>query len=143
MELKVRNFAELTKQDLYEILKSRAEVFVVGLKMTCQDIDGIDLKARHYFYEENGRVVAYLRAFSVGEGTVQIGRVLTLHHGKGLGRIFFKDCIAQIKKDFCATKIVLHSQKQVTGFYEKFGFVKVGDEFIEEKVIHIGMELSV
>lgn len=143
MELKIKTFAELTTLELYEILRSRSEIFVTKLKMTCQDIDGIDLEGRHYFFEENGRVAAYLRAFAVDDNTVRIGRVLTLEQGKGIGKRFLCECIKQIKKDFGVSKIALHSQIQVMGFYEKLGFVPVTDEFVEENVVHIGMEREI
>ena len=53
-----------------------------------QDLDDKDYESLHVFYEEDGNVTAYLRAFSKDEETVQIGRVLTLKHGTGLGCIF-------------------------------------------------------
>ena len=85
MELKVKFFDELTTRELYEMLKARAEIFVVEQNCVYQDLDDKDYTSLHVFYEEDEKVAAYLRAFSKDEETVQIGRVLTLNHGTGLG----------------------------------------------------------
>lgn len=85
MELKVKTFSGLTTVELYEILKARAEIFVVEQNCVYQDLDDRDQSSLHIFFEEDGRVKAYLRAFALDDRTVQIGRVLTLHHGTGLG----------------------------------------------------------
>ncbi len=36
----------------------------------------------------------------------------------------------------------MNAQKQVVGFYEKFGFKVVSDNFLEEGIIHVVMELE-
>lgn len=139
MKLVSKSFEELSKTELYEILRVRTAVFVVEMGMKCQDMDRVDYTARHYFYEQNGEILAYLRAF-LDNGKVKIGRVLTLEHGVGMGKKFFGEAILQIKNDFPNITLSLHSQKQVVGFYEKFGFKAVSDIFIEEGVEHIEME---
>lgn len=92
MQFKAKNFSELTATEIYEILKARAEGFVVEKKISCVDTDDVDYRARHCFLEENGKVIAYLRAFYEDEkkDTVHIGRVLTIEHGKGIGAILMK-----------------------------------------------------
>lgn len=37
----------------------------------------------------------------------------------------------------------MHVQKHAIGFYEKFGFRIVSDEFLEEGIIHVTMELEI
>ena len=86
MEYKVKRFNELTTDELYEILRSRAEVFVKGQGIICIDPDGIDRDSYHIFKIENGRASVYLRAYCMDEETVKIGRVLALAQGKGEGR---------------------------------------------------------
>ncbi|MBE6718846.1 MAG: GNAT family N-acetyltransferase [Ruminococcaceae bacterium] len=139
-----KNFNELTTTELYEILKSRAEVFLLEQKIICQDLDDIDYKSRHYFLQENNRVIAYLRVFyNDGDNSaVQMGRVLTLKHGCGFGAELMKKSIADIKKNYKCSKICLHSQKYAAGFYEKFGFKVVSGDFLEEGIVHVSMELE-
>lgn len=144
MNFSAKYFSELSTNELYEILKARSQVFVVELKMNCQDIDGVDLKARHFFLEEDGRVLAYLRAFYEDDDktTVRIGRVLSVTHGIGLGAELMRRAIEDIKKNMPHKKICLDSQKHATGFYEKLGFETVSDEFLEEGVMHVKMSLK-
>lgn len=141
MNFKSKKFDELTTTELYEILKSRAEIFIVEHKMNCLDLDGIDYNSFHCFYEDNGRVIAYLRAFLNGN-VVKIGRVLTIKHNMGIGRKLMEKSIPAIKKHFNCEKISLNSQKHAVGFYKKFGFKTTSDEFLEEGIIHVSMSLG-
>ena len=36
----------------------------------------------------------------------------------------------------------MDAQKHATGFYEKFGFQITSDDFLEEGVVHVVMELE-
>ena len=87
MKLVTKYFNELTTTELYEILKARSEIFVVEQNCVYQDLDDIDYRSLHMFYESKGKVIAYLRAFEKdsASGTVPMGRVLTTTHGIGLG----------------------------------------------------------
>ena len=100
MKLVVKNFNQLTTGELYEILKSRAEIFVVEQNIVYQDMDDIDYRSLHLYFEKDRRIIAYLRAFFKDEDkeTVQIGRVLTLEHGKG-----YEEGIVHVKMEleFC------------------------------------------
>ena len=51
MNFIAKNFDGLLPIQLYEILKARSQIFIVEQNMHCQDIDGIDLKARHFYLE--------------------------------------------------------------------------------------------
>ena len=145
MNFIAKNFSELSLTELYEILKARSQIFIVEQNMHCQDIDGIDQKARHFFIEEDGNILAYLRAFYENESknVVRIGRVLSITHGVGLGADIMRKAIEDIKKNMKCKKICLDSQKHAIGFYEKLGFKTVSSEFLEEGVIHVRMELEI
>ncbi len=144
MNFIAKNFNELSIAELYEILKARSQIFILEQNMHCQDIDGIDHTARHYFLEQDGEVLAYLRAFYTDKtkSTVRIGRVLSTTHGIGLGADIMRRAIDDIKKNMKCQKICLDSQKHAIGFYEKSGFKTVSDEFLEEGVIHVAMQLD-
>lgn len=85
MQFQTKKFDELTTTELYEILKARAAVFVVEQNCVYQDLDDLDYKSLHVFCEDGKTVTAYLRAFYKEDDVVQMGRVLTLKHGTGLG----------------------------------------------------------
>ena len=144
MKFVAKWFGELTLSQLYEILRSRSEIFIMEENMHCQDMDGVDYNCRHLFLEDDDKVIAYLRAFydSNDKSIVKIGRVLTTTHGIGLGSKLITKSIEDIKANFKCTKIRLNSQKHAVGFYEKLGFKVVSGEFLEENVIHITMELE-
>lgn len=145
MNFVAKNFGELSLTELYEILKARSQIFILEQNMHCQDMDGIDFEARHFFLEENGKVLAYLRAFYTDDSksVVKIGRVLSITHGVGLGADIMKRAIADIKKNMKCQILSLNSQKSAIGFYEKLGFKTVSDEFLEEGVIHLKMQLEI
>lgn len=144
MNFVAKKFEELTTTELYEIMKSRAEVFLLEQRIICQDLDDVDYKSMHFFINDGKRVTAYLRAFYSDEekGIVAVGRVLTLEHKKGMGSQLMKKSIEEIKKYFSCNIISVHAQKQAMGFYEKMGFRTVSGEFLEEGVVHVTMELN-
>ena len=144
LEFFVKDFRNLTTEELYEILRVRAEIFIVEQKMNCQDLDGLDFCAKNFYLSENGKIIAYLRAFFADEqkSIIKIGRVLSVTHGIGLGKRLMLDTISEIKKDKRIKKIVLNSQKHAVEFYEKLGFKTVSDEFLEEGVVHLKMEMD-
>lgn len=143
MEFKTKSFNQLTTTELYEIARARTEIFLMEQKIICRDLDGVDYDSLHCFIEENGKVIAYLRAFKKtdAEDVAIIGRVLSLTHNAGLGKKLMCESIPEIKKYFGAKRIVLHSQKHAKGFYEKLGFCVTSDEFLEEGVVHVEMEI--
>lgn len=145
MKLIIKSFSELTTTELYEILKARAEIFVVEQNCIYQDLDNIDYRSLHIFYESNGKVIAYLRAFEKDSdaGIVQIGRVLTLTHGTGLGGKLLKEGISLIKEKMNPSSIYIEAQCYATGFYEREGFIISSDEFLEDGIPHVEMVLKI
>ncbi|MBR5974632.1 MAG: GNAT family N-acetyltransferase [Clostridiales bacterium] len=164
MQLITKNFSELTTRELYEILKTRQEIFVVEQNCPYMDIDDLDLDATHIFEwdEATGRVTGCLRVFvreggdggkherdeaegacAAGEksGVVaQIGRVVTLVHGQGLGGELLHAGVHFAFHNLRAEKIYLHAQTYATGYYAKEGFRVVSEEFMEDGIPHVEME---
>ena len=141
MKFYAKKFADLTPAELYEILKSRTEVFLLEQNIVCQDMDDVDYECLHCFISDGKRAVACLRAFLSGEGEVTIGRVVSIEHKKGLGRELMQKSIEEVKKHFDCKKIVVHAQTQAEGYYLKMGFSTVSEEFMEENVPHVMMEM--
>ena len=144
MLLHVHTFAELSTRDLYRILAVRSAVFVVEQKCPYQDMDGVDSKALHVWLEENGEILAYLRMFpaSADGAIVQIGRVLSTRRKSGYGHQVMEAALRAIPSYFPAKRVVLNAQCYAKGFYERFGFRSVGEEFLEDDIPHIRMELD-
>lgn len=141
MKFNARKFDELAGTQVYEILKSRSQIFMLEQGITCLDMDDKDYESFHFFYEQDKRVCAYMRAFYLDEEKtcVKIGRVLSLEHKNGLGSALTRDTFDYLK-NICVKKVVVSAQKGAVGFYEKMGFVKTSDEYLEEGIPHVEMQ---
>ena len=142
MKFVTKFFEELTTAELYELLKARAEIFVVEQNCIYQDLDDRDYDSLHVFYEESGTVLAYLRAFQKEAGVVQMGRVLTIEHGIGLGGKLLRAGMDSIKEKFQPQKIYIEAQSYATGYYEREGFTICSEEFLEDGIPHVQMEVT-
>ena len=142
MEIRIRTFDELSKEELYAIVKTRIAVFVVEQNCPYQEIDNTDKEALHVFIQEGEKIEAYLRLFPKEEGVVQMGRVLAVPHGEGLGRMIVEEAIRVIRERKDIRQIYIEAQTYATGFYEKFGFRICSDEFLEDDIPHVGMTLD-
>ncbi len=145
MNLISKKFNELSATEIYEILKARSEIFVMEQNIHYQDMDDIDYDSLHCFFMKDDKVVAYLRAFYQDEhkAIVKIGRVLTLKHGNGVGKELMEQSLQSIKEKMNCKKICMDAQKHAIGFYEKFGFKVVSNDFLEEGIVHVVMELEI
>lgn len=141
---KAKLFNELTAGEIYEILKARSKIFQFEQNIKYLDEDDVDYKSLHCFFEENGQVTAYLRAYSEGNNgeNIKLGRVLTLIHGKGDGKRLMELSIEAVQKRLGPKKIIIDAQKHAEEFYKKLGFVTVSGEFLEENIVHVKMELK-
>ncbi|MBR4669320.1 MAG: GNAT family N-acetyltransferase [Butyrivibrio sp.] len=142
----IKHFNELTTTELYEILKTRFEIFVTEQECLYQDLDDKDQDAIHVFcMNEKGRVAGCLRVFWNDEaaGVAQIGRVATLEHGKGIGGEILHAGVEVARDRLGAKKITLHAQEYAIGYYAKEGFEVVSDIFMEDGIPHVTMELAV
>ncbi len=134
-------FHELTAKEVYEILKVRSKVFMLEQEIHCLDMDDMDYESLHVFAQEEGRVVAYLRAYATSpDGDVRIGRVLTVHRGEGMGKKIMEKGMDAIRRKMNGKRIFVDAQLHAKGFYEKCGFVTVSEEFLEEGILHVKME---
>ncbi len=142
MKFVAKSFSELSGCEVYEILKARAKVFMFEQKIWYLDMDNIDYKAQHLFLEENGEVLAYLRAFfEENSEAIHIGRVLSVEHNRGLGTSLMENAVEYFKKNGVKS-VALNSQMTAVRFYEKLGFIAVGEELIEAGIPHIKMVKS-
>ena len=141
MDFTIKHFNELSNRELYEILKTRQEIFIIEQNCPYMDIDDLDLDAMHIFsMNEEGRVTSCLRVFMKDENTAQIGRVVTLVHGEGLGGKILHEGVRVALEDYQAEKIYLEAQTYAIGYYEKEGFRVISGEFDLDGIPHVEME---
>ena len=142
--IKIKSFDELTTRELYEILRQRAEVFMLGLGMRCRDLDREDYRALHCFIEnENGEIAAYMRVLDGEDGSLLLGRVLAVPRGAGLGRRLVYECLPELKRILKADTATVHAQLQAEGFYRALGFIPEGEPFLEAGVMHVFMKRGI
>jgi len=144
MELKIKQFSELTLEELYEIFRVRIAVFVVEQDCTYHELDDLDQTAYHIYYEDDGKIIAYLRLLykDLPKGEIKIGRVLTMKRGKGLGLKIIQAAIDFSKQNLAVDYFRVESQTYARGFYEKLGFKQSSDEFDIDGIPHIEMKLT-
>ena len=144
MQFLIKKFEELTGAEVYEILKARSAVFMMEQEIRYLDMDDMDYHSLHCFIKEEGKIIAYLRAFADSNQpqTYHIGRVLTTRRGVGLGQKLMEQSMNMLREKFHCQKIALHSQTGAAGFYEKLGFQFLGEEFAEAGIPHIAMEYT-
>jgi ElaA protein len=138
-----KSFSKLTTNELYSILQLRAEVFVVEQDCVYQDIDGKDQKALHVIGFKNNIIVAYTRIFKPGDyfSKASIGRVVVAKNERkyGYGHVIMKHSLEAIKEIFNETSIKISAQLYLEKFYEAHNFKKIGEEYLEDGIPHIGM----
>lgn len=136
-----KRFDELTTNELYELLRIRAEVFVVEQDCVYQDLDNDDQSAVHIWMTDGDRVVALCRVCPAGThmDEVSIGRVITTERGKDYGRQIMLEGIKAAKVYFHARQIDIEAQEYARGFYERVGFRKSSDFFMLDGIPHIKM----
>lgn len=141
MELCVKEFAELSLQELYEILKLRIDVFVVEQNCPYHEADDKDQQAIHVFLKEKDDIQAYLRIMDRGAESeyVSIGRVIAVKRRCGLGSRILSEGIRVARTRLHAEAIYLEAQTYAAGLYEKAGFHKCSDEFLLDGIPHVKM----
>jgi ElaA protein len=139
--LHVKRFHELTVDELYELLRVRAEVFVVEQNCVYQDLDGDDQASVHLWLTEGGKVVALCRVCPAGTHMeeISIGRVITTERGKGFGKRIMLEGIKIARSHFGAERIDIEAQEYAKGFYEQVGFRQSSEPFILDGIPHIRM----
>jgi len=146
MTYNIKHYDLLTKDELYQIMKLRNEVFVVEQTCVYQDIDGKDLDAYHLCCYDEEELVGYLRILNPGQSykEMSIGRVLVResHRDKKVGKLIMVESIDYIKEVLNETVVRISAQAYLQKFYSSLGFETVSEEYLEDDIPHIEMLLN-
>jgi ElaA protein len=138
---------DLEAAALYELLKLRVEVFVVEQACPYPELDGRDLlpETRHYWLEEIGgpstpAVISTLRLMEEhtgGEKSFRIGRVCTKREARGQGHTtrLLVAALAEVGDYACR----IDAQTYLEEMYRRHGFVRAGEEFLDDGIPHVPM----
>ncbi|RZU02745.1 GNAT family N-acetyltransferase [Rivibacter subsaxonicus] len=144
LDFALRGFDELNTRELYALLRLRQEVFVIEQHCAYLDADGIDLQSWHLLgRDEQGALRAYLRIVPPGLKYTEpsIGRVISAGavRGSGAGRALMVEGVAHAGRLFPGLGLRISAQARLQRFYEGFGFVAEGAEYLEDNIPHVEM----
>jgi predicted GNAT family N-acyltransferase len=136
IKAKIVNYDEYFRQ----IRNIRDDVFCKeqGVPQTLE-FDGMDSEAIHSIVIDGDIEIGTGRMLSDGH----IGRIAVKkqYRGKGFGKIIMKILINEaLNMKF--SEVWLSSQYQAKGFYEKLGFIEIGNIYQEADIDHIKMKKS-
>ena len=141
MEFVIKQFYELTLDELYKILKVRTSIFVVEQNCPYQELDDLDQNSYHIYLEEDNQIIAYARVIPKDNPfhEVSIGRVLVTKRRHGYGTKIVQKAIEVAIEKYHAEKIVIEAQTYVKKMYENVGFKQISMPFLEDGIEHIKM----
>ena len=126
--------------EMGEVLALREEVFCgeQGVPLELER-DGRDEIALHLVAVRDGRIVGTCRLLR-GEESWRLGRMAVRRdaRGAGAGAALLDQAHAEAGRAG-AERVTLAAQVQVRGFYERFGYVARGEEFVEAGIQHVRM----
>jgi ElaA protein len=140
--LREARFAELTPAELYGILRLRVDVFVVEQTCPYPELDGRDAEPGtvHLWYaDDEATTLATIRVLENGDDRA-IGRVATAvgARGRGLSAELIRRGI-----ELCGGRTIdIGAQAYLESWYERFGFVRSGPDYLEDGIPHLPMRLA-
>lgn len=134
---------QLSGLQFHEIIAHRERVFVIEQNCPYQDADQHDAHSWHLVGRVDGQFAAYLRVTDAGHKFAEacIGRVLTASEfrGQSFGKALIQEALNGMNQLFSKQAIRIGAQSYLLKFYGSFGFVVVGDEYLEDGIPHFEM----
>ena len=138
-------FDSLSPRELQAIHRARQRVFTVEQSCAFLDADKLDEVAYHLVACAPRALepLAYARLLPPGAKYAEssIGRVLTGSgaRGLGLGRELMARALALVAAIWPHDGVRISAQAHLEAFYASFGFVVVGEPYLEDGIDHIEM----
>nr|WP_158859847.1 GNAT family N-acetyltransferase [Lunatibacter salilacus] len=136
-----------SQSDLDDIFRIREVVFVEEQEVDPdEEYDEFETSARHFKALVDGVPAGTARWRFTDKG-IKLERfaVLKEFRGIGVGQALVEAVLADIQQhpDSNGNTCYLHAQVSAMGLYEKFGFQKEGDLFMECNISHYKMKLLI
>jgi ElaA protein len=150
-EWQCRSFSDLSVAELYTVLATRQQVFILEQQCFYNDFDGLDEGAHHLLgwrnIDDGGKggcqLAAYLRILAPGAKYTEmsLGRVLTAPaaRGSGIGRALLVEGIAHAERLHPGHRIRIGAQQYLEAFYTSFGFKTISAPYDEDGIMHVDM----
>ena len=132
-----------SKEEMEKSYAIRTKVFCEEQKISKEiEFDNLDHLCSHFLIFDDKKVIATARVRQKEENILKIERVAVLFEFRRLkvGSTLIKNIIhyfINLNENIC---FILHSQVEVTDFYESINFISYGDEFFEDGIPHIAMK---
>ncbi len=145
IDWRVCRFGELSPVELARIYRARQQVFAIEQQCIYLDADEYDEVSCHLAAWSPQHVVplAYARLVNPGAKYAEpsIGRVITTApaRGLGLGRELVRRVIEHSALVHPRQAIRISAQERLARFYADFGFVSVGEAYMEDGIAHLEM----
>lgn len=145
VDWRVSRFSELSPVELARIYRARQQVFTIEQQCIYLDADEFDEIAWHIaaWSSRSPVPLAYARLVNPGGKYAEpsMGRVITTGgaRGTGLGRELVGRVLEHSAQVFPGLAVRISAQDRLARFYSDFGFVAVGEPYMEDGIPHIEM----
>ena len=127
--------------DYKEALALRQKILraPLGLNIFEEDLS-VEKEQLHFGLFDDKSILASVTVVIIDEQKAKIRQMAVSDEfqGQGLGATLLKNCLLELKRSGFKS-IELNARKSAEGFYERYGFSRIGDEFTEVTVPHYKM----
>src|SRR3954468_16226056 len=125
-----------------QMIKLRDEILrkPLGLNFSNDELEN-EKSNLHIAAYEDDQMLGCCMLVEEDPQTVRLRQMAVINdlQGKGIGRALMQFA-ENLARDRGYKKITMHARKNATGFYEKMGYKKIGQEFEEITIPHYVME---
>ncbi|WKD57078.1 putative acyltransferase [Corynebacterium capitovis DSM 44611] len=141
--IEFKTLADLSGLEAYHLFRLRVDVFVAEQQCPYNELDDIDVgpDTHHVLaWGPSGELRGCARVFPGADGP-HLGRFVVAHsaRGTGLGREILTRAIAYAQR--WDGDLLIDAQAGLVSYYNAFGFVEEGEEFLDTGIPHRRMRL--
>ena len=141
-QIRITKWSTLDDQKIMKTI--RKTVFIVEQAVPEElEWDDLDALCQHCLVTTAEEKPVATARLHTAKSTAHIGRMAVLkpYRQKGVGTLMLKTLMEQARKNN-VEKIVLNAQTVAIPFYQKTGFVVIGDEFDDAGIPHYKMTMT-
>ena len=130
----------LSEKALAEVFQIRKIVFVEEQRVAAaEEFDEYDQTAQHILLYQEGQAIATGR-LRIVDNIAKLERICVLKEFRkaGAGKLIM-EALENMARKLGVKQAKLHAQTQARGFYEKMGYLKASEEFLEAGIKHLCM----
>ncbi len=143
MKIFIKEFEQLSTQELFKILKLRTKIFVVEQNCAYQEVDDADLKSVHVFGKLKDGIIACARIVPPEAiyKEPSIGRVAVSKdfRNQNLGREIFQKSLEKAKEMYPNQTLKIQAQTYLEKWYKSSGFETVSEPYPDFGIMHVDM----